>query len=77
MTIVLSAAYLLSRPCNSYPGILLSIFARAAPFPRLHPATKDPRDPHRVSRAYIFKEGLTIKRVQDRRSNEIGRAVVS
>lgn len=77
MTIVLSAAYLLSRPCNSYPGILLSIFARVAPFPRLHPASKDPRSLHRVSRVYIFKEDLTIKQVQDGRSNEIRRAAVS
>lgn len=46
---------------------------------RFHACILRPRilQPHRVSRAYIFKEGLTIKHIQDRRSNEIRRAAVN
>lgn len=63
MTIVLSAAYLLSHPCNSHPGTFLSNSAGNSPtVPTV--CILRPRILYRVSRINGFKEGLTIKREQ-------------
>lgn len=65
MTIVLSAAYLLSRPSNSYPDTLLS--NSASNFVSTASCILRPRILRLVSLVYqvcVFKEGLTIKRVQ-------------
>lgn len=61
MTIVLSAAYLLSRPSNSYPDTLLS--SSASNFVSTA-CVQGFSGSHRVFQVYVFKEGLTIKRVQ-------------
>lgn len=61
MTIVLSAAYLLSRPSNSRPDTLLSSSASNCVSA---PSCVQGFSGSRVSRVYVFKEGLTIERVQ-------------
>jgi len=62
MTIVLSAAYLLSRPSNSYPDTLLS--SSASNFVSTASCAQGFSGSHRVFRVCVFKEGLTIKHVQ-------------
>lgn len=52
------------RPSNSYPDTLLSSSASKLRYHCLHPASKDSPACIACSELHVFKEGLTIKRVQ-------------